>query len=91
MLIRLAADSDAAAVFRWMWQIDERILAPALFSAAEENIYQEEISQARHKKKTNEIESVTAPGVLHIKAYKSIKFPLHPIVFAWLHFNSNAY
>lgn len=30
----------------------------------------------------NGIESVVAPGVLHIKAYKSINFPLHPIVFA---------
>lgn len=42
-------------------------------------------------KETDEIESVAAPGVLHIKAHKSINFPLHPIVFAWLHCHSNAY
>lgn len=58
-----------------------RKLSDTPFSVIEENIYQIQISQPTIKE-GNEMESVIAPGVLHIKALKSINFPLHPIVFA---------
>lgn len=61
--------------------IDEEIHLPALFCNARKYISNTDITTPTMKE-TDEIESVAAPGVLHIKAHKSINFPLHPIVFA---------